>query len=31
MDFGAKAAAYVDAHMGALDWANADKVFKASK
>jgi superoxide dismutase, Fe-Mn family len=31
MDFGAKAAAYVDAYMGALDWANADKVFQASK
>ncbi len=29
MDFGAKAAAYVDAFMGALDWANADKVFAA--
>jgi Fe-Mn family superoxide dismutase len=27
MDFGAKAAAYVDAYMGALDWANADKEF----
>jgi Fe-Mn family superoxide dismutase len=27
MDFGAKAAAYVDAFMNALDWANADKVF----
>jgi Fe-Mn family superoxide dismutase len=27
MDFGAKAAAYVDAFMGALDWANADKAF----
>ncbi|MDP3739515.1 MAG: Fe-Mn family superoxide dismutase [Hyphomonadaceae bacterium] len=27
MDFGAKAAAYVDAYMGALDWANADQVF----
>ncbi|RYG37912.1 MAG: superoxide dismutase [Burkholderiales bacterium] len=28
MDFGAKAAAYVDAFMGALDWANADKGFR---
>ena len=27
MDFGARAAAYVDVFMGALDWANADKVF----
>ncbi len=27
MDFGAKAAAYVDAFMKALDWANADRVF----
>ena len=27
MDFGAKAAAYVDAYMGALDWTNADKEF----
>jgi Fe-Mn family superoxide dismutase len=27
MDFGAKAAAYVDAYMGALDWVNADQVF----
>lgn len=27
MDFGAKAAAYVDAFMGALDWTNADKAF----
>jgi Fe-Mn family superoxide dismutase len=27
MDFGAKAAAYVDAYMGALDWANADRDF----
>lgn len=27
MDFGAKAGAYVDAFMKALDWANADKVF----
>lgn len=30
MDFGAKAAAYVDAYMGALDWTNADKVFGPS-
>lgn len=29
MDFGAKAAAYVDAFMGALDWTNADRTFKA--
>jgi Fe-Mn family superoxide dismutase len=27
MDFGARAAAYVDAYMGALDWANADQMF----
>jgi len=27
MDFGAKAAAYVDAFMKVLDWANADRVF----
>ena len=31
MDFGAKAAACVDSDIGALDWANADKVFRASK
>lgn len=31
MDFGARAAAYVDAYMGALDWANADKEFSAAK
>lgn len=30
MDYGAKAAAYVDAFMGALDWSNADKVFAAA-
>jgi Fe-Mn family superoxide dismutase len=30
MDFGAKAAAYVDAYMGALDWANADREFAAA-
>jgi Fe-Mn family superoxide dismutase len=30
MDYGAKAAAYVDAYMGALDWANADKAFAAA-
>ncbi len=30
MDYGAKAAAYVDAYMGALDWANADRVFTAA-
>lgn len=28
MDFGAKAAAYVDAFIGALDWTNADKEFE---
>jgi Fe-Mn family superoxide dismutase len=27
MDFGAKAAAYVDAYMGALDWTRADAEF----
>ena len=27
MDFGAKAAAYVDAYMAALEWTNADKEF----
>ncbi len=27
MDYGAKAGAYVDAYMGALDWTNADRVF----
>ncbi len=26
MDFGARAAAYVDAFMGAINWANADKI-----
>jgi superoxide dismutase, Fe-Mn family len=31
MDFGAKAAAYVDAFMGAADWAHADKEFAAIK
>jgi Fe-Mn family superoxide dismutase len=30
MDFGAKAAAYVDAFMGALDWAHADGEFAAT-
>jgi superoxide dismutase, Fe-Mn family len=30
MDFGAKAGAYVDAYMGALDWTNADRVFKTA-
>jgi superoxide dismutase, Fe-Mn family len=29
MDFGAKAAAYVDAYMGALDWKHADAEFAA--
>lgn len=29
MDFGAKAAAYVDAYMGALDWTYADREFAA--
>jgi Fe-Mn family superoxide dismutase len=27
IDFGAKAAAYVDAYMGALNWAAADARF----
>jgi Fe-Mn family superoxide dismutase len=27
MDFGARAAAYVDAYMAALDWRNADRIF----
>lgn len=27
MDYGAKAATYVDAFMGAINWANADKVY----
>jgi Fe-Mn family superoxide dismutase len=27
MDFGAKAAAYVDGFMGAVNWAHADGVF----
>ena len=31
MDFGAKAAAYVDAFMGAVDWAHADREFAAVK
>lgn len=31
MDFGAKAAAYVDAFMGALDWTSADRAFALSK
>ena len=30
IDYGAKAAAYVDAFMGAISWANADKVLAAS-
>jgi Fe-Mn family superoxide dismutase len=30
MDYGAKAAAYVDAYMGALDWENADKMFASA-
>ena len=30
MDFGAKAAVYVDAFMGALDWTHADGEFAAS-
>lgn len=29
MDFGAKAAAYVDAYMAALRWTNADNLFSA--
>ena len=28
MDYGAKAAAYVDAFMGALRWANADLLYE---
>ena len=31
MDYGAKAADYVNAYMGALTWANADKAFAALK
>ena len=27
MDFGAKAAAYVDAYMNVLDWGHADRTF----
>lgn len=27
MDFGARAAAYVDAYMAALDWSNADRLY----
>lgn len=27
MDFGARAGAYVDAYMAALDWSNADRLF----
>lgn len=30
MDFGAKAAAYVDAFMAALDWSSADQAFMAA-
>ena len=30
MDFGARAAAYVDAYMGALSWANADRTLAAA-
>jgi Fe-Mn family superoxide dismutase len=30
MDYGAKAAGYVDAYMGALEWSNADKAFAAA-
>lgn len=30
MDFGAKAGDYVNAFMGALDWANADRAFQAA-
>jgi superoxide dismutase, Fe-Mn family len=29
MDFGARAAAYVDTFIGAISWANADKLFAA--
>jgi Fe-Mn family superoxide dismutase len=31
MDFGAKAAAYVDAFMNALNWTSADRIFGASR
>ena len=27
MDYGAKAAAYVDAYMGAVNWAAADRLY----
>jgi superoxide dismutase, Fe-Mn family len=27
MDFGAKAASYVDAFMGVVSWSNADRLF----
>jgi superoxide dismutase, Fe-Mn family len=30
MDFGAKAAAYVDAFMGAISWSNADRMLSAA-
>ena len=30
MDYGAKAAAYVDAFMGAISWAGADKTMAAA-
>ena len=27
IDFGAKAGSYVDAYMGAIRWANADRLY----
>jgi Fe-Mn family superoxide dismutase len=29
MDYGAKAAAYVDTFMGVIRWSNADRLFSA--
>jgi Fe-Mn family superoxide dismutase len=31
MDFGARAAAYVDAYMGALSWTRADQTFARAR
>lgn len=31
MDYGAKAAAYVDAYMGAIGWTNADALYENLK
>jgi Fe-Mn family superoxide dismutase len=31
MDYGAKAAAYVDAFMSAIDWSNVGELFAAAK